>query len=253
MNGQEETKKSFSISDLAHMSTLSEEEAEDARAQADAIENGEAMEGSQIDVTAGVPGAEQEKEPEKLVHRGQIFTADVKPTARDTYGFMFYHTYMNLMGVFAVLVGIAAIVMVVISVMDKEIFQIVLFSIAALIFIVNSPISLYLRAKKYAESCKLPENRTVYRFSDAGFDVRRGVMDDSEEASGEKIYKSFAYKNITKCHEGRTGFYIYLAKNTAFLITKADIEGGSLAEFRSLLAQRVTGKLSLKYDKEQGT
>lgn len=248
MNEQEETKKSFSISELAHMNTLSEEETEEAAEQAESIE--ESGDDAAVSYEA-VP--EEEKKPVELEHYGQTFTADVKPTARDTYGFMFYHTYMNLMGLFAVLVGIAAIVMVVISVMDKEIFQIVLFSIAALIFIVNSPISLYLRAKKYAESCKLPENRTVYRFSDAGFDVRRGVMDDSEEASGEKIYKSFAYKNITKCHEGRTGFYIYLAKNTAFLITKADIEGGSLAEFRSLLAQRVTGKLSLKYDKEQGT
>lgn len=248
MNEQEETKKSFSISELAHMNTLFGEEAEEAAEQAESIE--ESGENAAVSYEA-VP--EEEKKPVELEHYGQTFTADVKPTARDTYGFMFYHTYMNLMGLFAVLVGIAAIVMVVISVMDKEIFQIVLFSIAALIFIVNSPISLYLRAKKYAESCKLPENRTVYRFSDAGFDVRRGVMDDSEEASGEKIYKSFAYKNITKCHEGRTGFYIYLAKNTAFLITKADIEGGSLAEFRSLLAQRVTGKLSLKYDKEQGT
>lgn len=248
MNEQEETKKSFSISELAHMNTLSGEEAEEAAEQAESIEES----GEDVAVSyEAVP--EEEKKPVELEHYGQTFTADVKPTARDTYGFMFYHTYMNLMGLFAVLVGIAAIVMVVISVMDKEIFQIVLFSIAALIFIVNSPISLYLRAKKYAESCKLPENRTVYRFSDAGFDVRRGVMDDSEGASGEKIYKSFAYKNITKCHEGRTGFYIYLAKNTAFLITKADIEGGSLAEFRSLLAQRVTGKLSLKYDKEQGT
>ena len=248
MNEQEETKKSFSISELAHMNTLSGEDSEEAAEQAESIE--ESGENAAVSYEA-VP--EEEKKPVELEHYGQTFTADVKPTARDTYGFMFYHTYMNLMGLFAVLVGIAAIVMVVISVMDKEIFQIVLFSIAALIFIVNSPISLYLRAKKYAESCKLPENRTVYRFSDAGFDVRRGVMDDSEEASGEKIYKSFAYKNITKCHEGRTGFYIYLAKNTAFLITKADIEGGSLAEFRSLLAQRVTGKLSLKYDKEQGT
>ena len=246
MNEQEETKKSFSISELAHMTTLSEEETEEAAEQAESIEES----GEDVAVSyEAVP--EEEKKPVELEHFGQTFTADVKPTARDTYGFMFYHTYMNLMGLFAVLVGIAAIVMVVISVMDKEIFQIVLFSIAALIFIVNSPISLYLRAKKYAESCKLPENRTIYRFSDAGFDVRRGVIDDSEEASGEKIYKSFAYKNITKCHEGRTGFYIYLAKNTAFLITKADIEGGSLAEFRSLLAQRVTGKLSLKYDKEQ--
>ncbi len=248
MNEQEETKKSFSISELAHMNTLSGEEAEEAAEQAESIEES----GEDVAVSyEAVP--EEEKKPVELEHYGQTFTADVKPTARDTYGFMFYHTYMNLMGLFAVLVGIAAIVMVVISVMDKEIFQIVLFSIAALIFIVNSPISLYLRAKKYAESCKLPENRTVYRFSDAGFDVRRGVIGDSEGASGEQIYKSFAYKNITKCHEGRTGFYIYLAKNTAFLITKADIEGGSLAEFRSLLAQRVTGKLSLKYDKEQGT
>ncbi|MBO4496979.1 MAG: YcxB family protein [Lachnospiraceae bacterium] len=235
MNEQEETKKSFSISELAHMNTLSEEETEEAAEQAESIEES----GEEAVSYAAVP--EEEKPPVELEHQGQTFTADVKPTARDTYGFMFYHTYMNLMGLFAVLVGIAAIVMVVISVRDKEIFQIVLFSIAALIFIVNSPISLYLRARKYAESCKLPENRTIYRFSDAGFDVRRG----------EEIYKSFPYKNITKCHEGRTGFYIYLAKNTAFLITKADIEGGSLTEFRSLLAQRVTGKLSLKYDKEK--
>ncbi|MCR5828753.1 MAG: YcxB family protein [Lachnospiraceae bacterium] len=242
MNEQEETKKSFSISELAHLNTLSEDEIEEAKEQAAASENGgadsEAVENAYV---TGLSETVEEKEPEKLEHRGQTFTADVKPTARDTYGFMFYHTYMNLMGVFAVLVGIAAIVMVVISVMDKEIFQIVLFSLAALIFIVNSPISLYLRAKKYAESCKLPENRTIYRFSDAGFDIQRG----------EDIYKPFDYSKIVKCHEGRTGFYFYLAKNSAFLVTKADVEGGSLSEFRTLLAQRVTGKLSLKYDKEQ--
>ena len=239
MNEQEETKKSFSISELAHMSTLSDEEAEEAREQAEAIENGETAEGEATIVPDYGPAVE-EKEPERLVHTGQVFTADVKPTARDAYGFMFYHSYMNLMGVFAVLVGIAAIVMVVISVMDQEIFQIILFSLAALIFIVNSPISLYMRAKKYAQGCTLPENRTVYQFSDAGFDVQRG----------EDIYKSFAYKNVTKCHEGRTGFYVYFGKSTAFLVTKADIEGGSLSEFRSLLAKHVTGKLSLKYDKE---
>lgn len=232
MSEQEEKKKSFSISELAHLQTLSEEESREAQEQADSIEGSD-----EPAVTEAVEV--KEPEPVELEHTGQVFTADVKPTARDTYGFMFYHTYMNLMGVFAVLVGIAAIVMVVISIMDKEIFQIILFSLAALIFIVNSPISLYLRAKKYSENCKLPENRTIYRFSDAGFDVRRG----------EDTYKSFAYKNISKCHEGRSGFYIYLAKNTAFLVTKADIEGGSLSEFRSLLAQRVTGKLSLKYDK----
>ena len=239
MNEQEETKKSFSISDLAHMSTLSEEEAEEARAQAETIGNGENAEGEVAALNDYGPAVE-EKETERLVHTGQVFTADVKPTARDAYGFMFYHSYMNLMGVFAVLVGNAAIVMVVISVMDKEVFQIVLFSLAALIFIVNSPISLYLRAKKYAQSCELPENRTVYTFSDAGFDVRRG----------EDIYKSFPYKSVTKCHKGRTGFYIYFGKSTAFLVTKADIGGGSLSEFRSLLAKNVTGKLSLKYDKE---
>lgn len=234
MNEQEETKKSFSISELAHMNTLSGEEAEEAAEQAESIEES----GEDVAVSyEAVP--EEEKKPVELEHYGQTFTADVKPTARDTYGFMFYHTYMNLMGLFAVLVGIAAIVMVVISVMDKEIFQIILFSLAALIFIVNSPISLYLRAKKYAESCKLPENRTVYRFSDAGFDVQRG----------EDTYKAFDYGKITKCHEGRSGFFIYFAKSSAFLVTKADIEGGTLDEFRSLLAQRVTGKLSLKYDK----
>jgi len=246
MNEQEETKKSFSISELAHMQTLSEEETKEAQEQAMSAEN----EGENTESATGVAASSyvsgfsetaEEKEPERMVHRGQTFVADVKPTARDTFGFMFYHTYMNLMGVFAVLVGIAAIVMVVISVMDKEIFQIILFSLAALIFIVNSPISLYLRAKKYAESCKLPENRTVYQFSDAGLDIQRG----------EDIYKPLDYSKIIKCHEGRTGFYFYLAKNSAFLVTKADIEGGSLSEFRTLLAQRVTGKLSLKYDKEQ--
>ena len=234
MNEQEEKKKSFSISELAHLQTLSEEETEEANEQAEAAESGEAT-------AAYMPVTEEEKEPAKLEHKGQVFTADVKPSARDTYGFMFYHTYMNLMGVFAVLVGIAAIVMVVISVMDKEIFQIILFSLAALIFIVNSPISLYMRAKKYAKSCELPENHTVYRFSDTGFDVQRG----------EDTYKAFEYKQISKIHEGRTGFYIYFAKSSAFLVTKADIEGGTLSEFRKLLAQNVTGKLSLKYDKEQ--
>jgi len=238
MSFEEENNKRMSLSDIAHLSTnpdgIDDEDEVD-------VENTEDSEEA-VETTSYVGTfAEQEKEPVKIEHTGRIFKIDSKPTANDTFRFLFYHSYMNLMGVFAALVGIAAIVMVVISVKEQNILQIVLFTIAALIFIVNSPISLYFRAKKYADQAAQPEHRTVYTFSDAGLDITKG----------ENGYVALDYAKITKCHEGGTGFYFYVGKQSAFLVPKADITDGDIDEFKRLLADRITGKLQLKFEKEK--
>lgn len=252
MSNENETKK-FSLNEIAHMKTVTDDEIEKAYNDSQGIVTD--YDGSEDDEAEGIAaediredivateafGKKKEKVPEKLAHTDNLITAEAKPTTDDMYRFMLYHSFMNATGVIALLIGAIAITMVVVSIIDRNILQIVLFSVAALLFLLNSPLSYYFKAKKNSvELCK-PENMMTYNFSDAGFDI--SFSNDN--------YYPFKWEDVTKLHEGKTGFYVYTGKNRAFMVPKADLTGGNVDDFRTMAGKNVTGKLSLKYDKEQ--
>lgn len=242
MTDNNETRK-MSLSQIAHMKTVTDEEIEEAYSDVTGVAAGETpAEGEALETatTDGEAAVKAPKQPVRLEHTDNVFTIEAKPTKNDMYRFMCYHTFMNATGVVALLIGVVAIAMVVVSIMDKNVFQIILFSIAALMFALNSPVSYYFKAKKNSRELCKPENIMTYVFSDAGFDI---------SFSGDN-YFPFKWSDIIKLREGKTGFYVYTGRNRAFMIPKADVTGGSIDELRSLFGKNVGGKLSLKYDKE---
>lgn len=227
MNNNTQPKKSFA--DIAHMSALKPEEEEEALAQAEGA--GEA-EGEYSDIETPTYDRTSEEEPVKtrLEHTGPTFEIVARPTSKDMYDFMFAHTYFNVLGVIAVLLGFGSIGMVIFTALngaDKT--QLLLFGAIAVLFIMNSPLTLIFKARKNAaEVCK-EGNTITYTFSEAGFDMSRG-----EE------YASFEWSRLFRVKEGKTGLYMYLSRNQAFLLPKADING--VEEFKSLLAAHIEPK-----------
>lgn len=230
-----EEKKS-GISNYAHLSTLTPEEMAEADAAAENVSSDEETEQGG-DVTNYMPHRSDADAPEKkrMEHSEPSFKIAAKPDKKEMFNFMFYHTYLNVMGILALVIGIAAIVLLIYNLVkgntENQKVMIFMFAAIVLLFIMNSPITLYFKAKKQAESVAKPENTIIYTFSDAGFDMARG----------EDEYMAYKWDNIFKIKEDKGGFFIYLTKNQAFIIPKPDLDGKTDA-FKAMLKEHVTGK-----------
>ncbi len=242
MGIQDNSKKKVSISEMAHIGVLSEEERrtlEETEASAGSVsddESGECLTGRGAE--AYMPVGMHEKETAKvkrMEHSEPSFTVSPTPDEETMYEFLFYHSYKNVMGIMSVVLGLGAVVMVIIGlIMSFTPVQIVLFGVIALMFVTNSPLTLKRRARKQAEMLADPKNTIAYVFSDEGFDMSRG---DNE-------YADLKWERLCKVKEGKRGFFMYLERNRAFVIpadSLEDVEG-----FKALLKRRVTGKLLLE-------
>jgi len=225
-----------SIAELASLSTLSEEELEEANEEEyeDAAEEYEedGYEEEQDDVEETEEDTDSEASPEEendppMEHYGRVFSFDGKPTPQDVFRFMFYHTYFSVVGVFAILIVLASVVMAVWSFMDEKYTQGIIFAAVFLFFIINSPLSLKKRSKKQSENMCSEEGTITYTFSDAGFDMKR-----------QTEYAAYKYDRIMKVIAGKTAYYVYLGKMRAFLAPKADL-GANEEKFLQLIRENV--------------
>lgn len=238
-----EPKKS-NISALAHISTMSDEERIEAEAQSGDEINDVNNDGV-IDAKDYMPGgklpSEAQEETKRIEHTEPKFEIVAKPDRKTMYDFMLYHSYANVLGVLSILIGIGAIAMVIISIVQSTNgLQVILFGVVAIMFLTNSPFSLWFRAKKQSNIICDEKNTITYTFSDAGFDMSRGEVE----------YADFEWSHMYKVKEGKLGFYMYLEKNRAFVVPKADITGG-IPEFKELLKRHVEQRLQLAEEEQK--
>ena len=226
-----------SIAELASISTLSEEELEEANEEVEDIEDYEEYEEDTEDNDSENDTEEEgeeevEEEPEDkneppMEHYGRKFSFDGKPTADDIFRFMFYHTYCSVVGVIAILLLVASVVMAVWSFKDGNVLQGCIFAGVFMFVAINSPLSIRKRSKKQSEAMSTGEGVITYTFSDAGFDMKR-----------MQEYAPYKYSNIMKVVKGKTAYYVYLGKMRAFLATKADL-GANEETFLQLIRENV--------------
>lgn len=233
-----ETKKT-NISALAHISTLSEEERLEAETEED-VSVGDINGDGEINAADYMPSGKlphdgAESETKRIEHTEPKFVINAKPDQKTMFDFMFYHSYANVLGILSILIGLAAIGMVVFSVVQNTgTLQIILFGAVAVMFISNSPFTLWFRAKKQSDLICDEKNTITYTFSDAGFDMSRG----------ESEYADFTWENMYKVKEGKLGYYMYIEKNRAFVVPKADLSLNE-TEFKALLKRHVEKRLML--------
>ncbi len=221
-----EEKKTSSIGKYATLRTLSDEELaeangvdtgdeeiddEEAEFEEDYSENAEDVD--DWDSSEEEPEAEEKEEEEpRLEHFGPTIVLKSKPTEEDIFRFMFRHTYCSALGIIAAVMSVAAIVIAVLRFMVQDYIGGILFAAMFYLFAIHSPISLKKKAKKQSQEMCSPEGTITYTFSDAGFDMERGDE-----------YAPYKWSRIIKIVNGKTGYYVYLEKNRAFIATKAGL------------------------------
>lgn len=226
--------KKTDISKLAHISTLTEEELVEADNGPDSENVEDTDEQKTVaDYMPGTKASAEDKKPVRIDHTQPCFKAASKPDRKTMFDFMMYHSYASVPGILSILIGIGAIAMVVVGLINKsDTLQIVLFAAVAVMFVANSPVTLWFKAKKQSKLICSEMNTITYTFSDAGFDMSRG---DDE-------YADFEWSHMYKVKESENAFYMYLEKNRAFVVPKNDIDG-SIDEFKELLKRRVEKRL----------
>ncbi len=234
----QDTTKKKSISELAHISTLSEEELKEAAAESEYAgsysETGDDEKQSAADYMPHGSAQESAAKKKRIEHTEPSFVIEAKPDRKCMFDFMFYHSYMNVMGALSAVLGIAAVVFVIIGIIKKyDTIQIVLFGAIAAMFLANSPFTLWFKAKKQSDMICDPKNTITYTFSDEGFDMARG----SDE------YADFKWDQMYKVKESKTGFYMYIARNRAFALPKEAIL--DKPGFKALLKRHVEKRLLL--------
>ena len=245
MNNSRNEVKKVNISELAHMSTLSAEEAAELEAEeagaegaaaADALETEEGQGGVHAaDYAQHMASKEAVPAKKRIEHTEPVFTAKARPDRKTMFDFMFYHSYCNVMGVLSVLIGCASIGMFVYSIVTHtDTLQILLFGAVMVMFLSNSPFTLWFRAKKQSDLICDEKNTITYTFSDAGFDMSRG----------QDEYAGYEWTNMYKVKEAENGFYMYIERNRAFVVPKCDLNC-DLREFRALLKGHVAKRLKL--------
>lgn len=233
---QQKEKKPFG--DIAHMSALKPEEMEEAAREAEegceVSEETGSEEGSEKK-NYGYVGAKQDAEAAKLIrmeHEAPIYTVTPKPDQQTMLKFLLYHTYLNPMGMIAFLLGIAALVLAIMGIVNGATGpQLILFIALAAFFVANSPLTMIAKAKKYSQQTADPENAITYTFSNRGFDLSRRNGD----------YAQYEWNTFAKIKETANAYFCYLAKNQAFVIPKDDL-GTDAEGFRALVTDKVEAK-----------
>lgn len=153
----------------------------------------------------------EEDEP-RMEHYGEIIKFTSHPTENDIFRFMFRHTYASPLGIFAALMAVGAAVVSVIEFTRQNWFYAIVFLGVFYLFAVQSPLNLKKKSKAQSQEMCSAEGAITYTFSEAGFDMERGDE-----------YATYQWSRIIKVKNGKTGYYVYLEKNRAFIATKADL------------------------------
>ncbi len=235
---QDSNQNKRGISDLAHISTLSEDELDEINGSSEEEYEGddEVLEGEEAeDASEEITGMEYvpvKKEKKKLEHTEPTFEIVAKPDPATMYEFIMYHSYKNVIGIISILLGVFSLGMLIYSLCTQApLIQTVLFAIVTFMFASNSPFTLKSRAKKQSELVCDEKNTITYTLSDAGFDLSRG---DDE-------YAPYDWDHMFKVVEGKLGYFMYLEKNRAFVVPKVDIPISEEA-FRDLLKKNMDEK-----------
>lgn len=131
---------------------------------------------------------------------------DITLTSKDMYRFNMYQMYSGFHGWFSIVVSILIFVVAGKTYGDIEMMYTVLYVAFGIIFLVYSPISLYLRSKRVLLTSEVLSGTLHYAVDEAGFTVTQGEA--SAQLPWTQIYKMVATKHNVLVYSNRTNAYV---------------------------------------------
>ena len=140
---------------------------------------------------------------------------DVKMDKKSLGGFLLYHNYVRIAGIFSVLISLAALVGLIVKWDSWMMTQKVMLAILALLFTVIQPLMLIWRGNRrlQTEDFQIPFH---YVFHEEGI-----VISQKEQK------QEFQWADVRKVVYRREALYVYMSAVSAFVLPKNQCKGQS--------------------------
>lgn len=141
-------------------------------------------------------------------------TIDVQMTVKAMYQYLLYHTYMNMSGVFGVLLGFLCYYLAYLGVQSGDTNKILVFFFLGTMLIFINPIMLRTKAAKQVKTTPMFKEPITYLLDETGITISQNEQSHS-----------VSWEEVAKVVETKDTVIIYISRIRAFIITKASLEG----------------------------
>jgi len=163
-------------------------------------------------------------------------TIKVQMTEEALYDFLLYHTYSKFSGFLINILGMTVVLLGIYMWVTDQIaaLQLVYYILAGVVFLIFTPISLWLRAKKCVKRSAEYKTPKVYIFSEEGIDV--------VQTAGQR----FTWEEISKVVAAPKTFGFYYGDNDALIIPKSEFGDKYMAIMKIVSAHICRSRMKLR-------
>lgn len=197
---------------------------------------------------------------------------ETKLTVKDMYRFNLYHTYTSFQGIFTIIIGLGVIALALYAKETVSISYMVIYLVLGIIFLVYTPINLYLSSKHVIHKSDAFRHPMQYSFDDEGTVIRivgvnkeeilheeerefalKQKDNDEDKAMNNKIGNPIEnkreqhqeeasvkvpWKLVYKIIQTKHNVLIYTSRRNAYIIPMRDMKP-KLGEFQTLVARNL--------------
>lgn len=135
---------------------------------------------------------------------------DIRITDRDMYRFNMYHSYTGFQGIFATILGIAVLIVAVLTRGKIAAMYTYLYIAFGIVFLIYMPVSLFLRSKRQLLTSEALRDTLHYKLDEQGICVSQ---------KGETA--SLPWKQVYKMIGTKSNLLIYSSRINAYVIPRA--------------------------------
>lgn len=166
----------------------------------------------------------------------------VKINDKDMFFFMLGHVYSRLSSKITLVFSVICLVLFPVSFLWHDTFTTLVLLFGALLYLVISPLMLYLQSKKQFLTNPVYKEPIVYKIDAEGFSVLQ---------AGQWI--DFTWDNLYKVIETKYNLLFYINKDQAFIIPRRLIEEKNMKYIEKIVANKMqSARYKFKQQKNEG-
>ncbi len=131
---------------------------------------------------------------------------DIKITDKDMYRFNMHHAYTGFQGIFAAVIGIAVLVVAVLTMNKVDVTYTLLYFLFGIIFLVYTPVNLKLRSKRQILASPVLKESLHYKVDEEGIHVMVG--EQTADLPWNMIYKVVSTRSNLLIYSSRVNAYV---------------------------------------------
>lgn len=160
----------------------------------------------------------------------------IKLSVKDLFRFSMIHSYQGQSGIFTVFCILVGFLMIFRGAAQSSAYYALMGVLIIVLFVLVTPLTLYMKAKKQAATNPMYKTETVYELQEDGIHV---TIDDQNG--------KIPWDQISKIRHSRGMYILYTGKQSAFIYTDEAL-GGKKDEVMNYIYQHVPASTNLPKD-----